>query len=74
MHVNNTNNMNNHTHDKIISVFLSTHTPLIYKQNPIPNPSFDIYQILIQHVTKKFDNCELVQKLNYSPIGFYKRV
>jgi hypothetical protein len=77
MHVSNTNminNMSNHTYDITISIILSTHAPLIYKQDPIPNPSFPIYQNLIQHVTKKIDNCQLMQKLDYSPIGFYKRV
>jgi hypothetical protein len=45
--------MNKHTHDITISTLLSTHTPLIYKQDPTPNPSFPNYQNLIQHDTKK---------------------
>jgi hypothetical protein len=53
MHVTNTIMiMNKHTHDITISTFLSTHAPLICKQDPIPNPSFPIYQ-LIKHITKK---------------------
>jgi len=50
MHVNSTNTINNmskHTHDLIISIILSIHAPLIYKLDPIPNPSFPIYQNLI---------------------------
>jgi hypothetical protein len=38
--------MDKHTHDKTISIFLSTHAPLIYKQDPTPNPSFPIYQMI----------------------------
>jgi hypothetical protein len=51
-----------YTHDITISTLLSTHAPLIYKQDPTPNPSFPIYQ-LIQHITKKINNCQLVQKI-----------
>ncbi len=54
--------MNKHTHDIIISTLLSTHASLIYKQNPTPNLSFPIYQ-LIQHITKKNDNYQIVQKI-----------
>jgi hypothetical protein len=35
--------MNKHTHDIIILALLSTHAPLIYKQDPTPNLSFPIY-------------------------------
>jgi len=63
------NKMSKHTHDITISTLLSTHALVIYKQNPIPNPSFPIYQ-MIQHVTKNIDNCQLVQKLDYSLVGF----
>jgi hypothetical protein len=56
------NNMSKHTHDIIISSLLSTHAPLIYKQDPIPNPSFPIYQNLIQHVTKNKIKIQLVKK------------
>ncbi len=62
MHVSNTNminNMSKQTHDITISAVLSTHAPLLYKQDPVPNPSFPIYQ-MIQHVTKNIDNCQLV--------------
>jgi hypothetical protein len=44
--------MSKYTHDITILTLLSTHAPLICKQNPTPNPSFPIYQ-LIHHITKK---------------------
>jgi hypothetical protein len=53
--------MNKHTHDIIISPFLSTHAPLICKHDPTPNPSFPIYQ-LIQHITKKLTIVNLSAK------------
>jgi hypothetical protein len=63
MHVTNTITiMNKHTHDIIILALLSTHAPLIYKQDRTPNPSFPIYQLIL-HITKKIDNCQLVQKI-----------
>ncbi len=54
--------MNKHTHDITISTILSTHAPLISKQDPTPNPSFPFYQ-LIQHIMLKINNCQLVQKI-----------
>jgi hypothetical protein len=48
--------MSKQTHDIIILSLLSTHAPLIYKHDLIPNPSFPIYQSFIQHVTKKIGN------------------
>ncbi len=38
--------MNKHTHDITISTFLSIHAPLICNQDPAPNPSFPIYQLI----------------------------
>ncbi len=46
MHVINTITiMSKHTHDITILALLSTHAPLICKHDPIPNPSFPIYQL-----------------------------
>jgi hypothetical protein len=51
MHVSSTNTINNmskHTHDITILARLSTHAPIIYKQDPTPKfPTFPIYQNLI---------------------------
>jgi hypothetical protein len=66
--------MSEHTHDITILALLSIHAPMIYKQDPTPNPSFPINQNLIQHVTKKNDNCQFVQKLDYSLVGCYRRM
>jgi hypothetical protein len=55
--------MDRHTqHDITILVLLSTHAPLICKHDPNPNPSCPIYQ-LIQHITKKIENCQLLQTI-----------
>ncbi len=62
MHVTNTILiMSTHTHNITISTLLSSHAPLIYKQDPTPNLSFPIYQ-LIQHITKKNNNSQLVKE------------
>jgi hypothetical protein len=63
--------MSKRTHDITISAFLSIHAPLIYKQDPTPNPSFISKFDLACY---KIDNYQLVQKLDYSPVGFYRRV
>ncbi len=72
MYVNNINTINN-MNNITISTLLSTHGPLIFKQDPTLNPSFPIYQ-MIQHITKKINNFQLMQKLDYSLAGFYKRI
>jgi hypothetical protein len=66
--------MNKCTHDITILVLLSTHAPFICKQDPTLNPSFHIYQ-LIQHTTKTINNCQpKCKKLDYSPVGFYRKI
>ncbi len=53
--------MNKQTHDITISALLSIHAPLICKQDPTPNPSFPIYQ-LIQHIIRNL-TIQIVQKI-----------